>query len=244
MNHWNEEEIARWVDGEGGDDAHLRDCARCSHVVLAAMQLKRAIREAAPRYEVPESLRRRVIPSDPERSEGESRDPLALAKGVPRLAALARDDTRWVFAAAAMVVIVLAALVIVRMREAEPMRELVDMHVTLLASANAVDVISTDRHTVKPWFEGRVPFAVPVPDLPAPFRLIGGRVVYWHQQPGAYLLIGKGAHRISLFIFRDSLHTTETRDVTSEVWRSDGLTYVAIADVSQGDLAALRRAFK
>ena len=77
------------------------------------------------------------------------------------------------------------------------------MHVTMLASANPVDVISTDRHTVKPWFEGRVPFGVPVPDLAStPFRLIGGRVVYWHASQAAYLLVGKGAHRISLFIFR------------------------------------------
>jgi anti-sigma factor RsiW len=217
MNHWNEEEIARWVDGEGDDDAHLRECAQCAHAVLAAVQLKRAIREAAPRYEVPESLRARL--------GGQARVPVL----------------HW--AAAAMVIFVLAALVVVRIREAEPMRELVDLHATLLASANAVDVISTDRHTVKPWFEGRVPFAVPVPDLPAPFHLIGGRVVYWHQQPGAYLLIGKGAHRISLFIFRNAPHTMETREVTSEVWRADGLTYVAIADVSPDDLKTLRRAF-
>jgi anti-sigma factor RsiW len=244
MNHWNEEEIARWVDGEGGEDAHLRECAKCSHAALAAMQLKRAVREAAPRYEVPDSLRNRVIPS--ERSE--PRDLLAHAEGSPRLPftplRVTRDDTRWVFAAAATVIIALAALVVVRVREAEPMRELVDIHATLLASANAVDVISTDRHTVKPWFEGRVPFAVPVPDLPGPFRLIGGRVVYWHQQPGAYLLISKGAHRISLFIFRDALRTTETRDVTSEVWHANGLTYVAIADVPHDDLDALRGAFR
>jgi anti-sigma factor RsiW len=227
MNHWNEEEIARWVDGEGGDDAHLLECARCAHAVLAAMQLKRAIREAAPRYEAPESLRARL--------GGQGPSPVRTG-GAPVL------QWNWL-AAAAMVVLVLAALVVVRVREAEPMRELVDMHATLLASANAVDVISTDRHTVKPWFEGRVPFAVTVPDLPAPFRLIGGRVVYWHQQPGAYLLIGKGAHRISVFIFRNALHTTETREVTSEVWRADGLTYVAIADVSPEDLDTLRRAF-
>ena len=228
MNHWNEEEIARWVDGEGGDDAHLRECAQCAHAVLAAMQLKRAVREAAPRYVVPESLRRRVA-SPPSAASRDS--------APPRAAAL-----HWL-AAAAIVIFVLAALVVVRVREAEPMRELVDLHATLLASANAVDVISTDRHTVKPWFEGRVPFAVPVPDLPAPFHLIGGRVVYWHQQPGAYLLIGKGAHRISLFIFRNAPHTMETRDVTSEVWRANGLTYVAIADVSPEDLKTLRRAF-
>ena len=105
------------------------------------------------------------------------------------------------------------------------------------------DVVSSDQHTVKPWFEGRVPFAVPVPDLPPPFRLAGGRVVYWHQQPGAYLLITKGAHRISLFIFRDELHATTPRDMTGEAWRSNGLTFVAIADVSQEDLQTLRRAF-
>src|SRR5205814_2025927 len=91
---------------------------------------------------------------------------------------------------------------------------------------------------------GRVRFAVPVPDLAStPFHLAGGRVVYWHQQPGAYLLITKGAHRISLFIFRDELRATATRDVTSEVWRANGLTFVAIGDVSQEDLRTLRRFF-
>ena len=122
------------------------------------------------------------------------------------------------------------------------------MHVTLLASANPVDVVSTDRHTVKPWFEGRLPFTVPVPDLAAtPFRLIGGRVIYWRGNPAAYLLIGKNAHRISLFVFRDD---SAPRDVqqspsgfSTRAWRSGGLTFVAIGQVPPEDLQVLNAAF-
>ena len=110
----------------------------------------------------------------------------------------------WAFAAAAVVALIVVTIFAARRPAPSALPELVDMHVTLLASANPVDVISTDRHTVKPWFEGRLPFTVPVPDLAAtPFRLIGGRVIYWHGNPAAYLLIGKNAHRISVFIFRN-----------------------------------------
>jgi anti-sigma factor RsiW len=225
MNHLNAEEIARIADGESQDDAHLRECAICASAVLGEMRLKRAVREAMPRYEVPESLRRRV-----------SGGGQALSPGRTGAAPI----VQWMGVAAAAAIVILVVLLYPRGHSAN---ELVDMHATLLASPNAVDVLSTDKHTVKPWFEGRVPFAVPVPDLQPPFHLVGGRVVYWHQQPGAYLLIAKGAHRISLFIFRDELRAMPTRDVTSEVWRANGLTFVAIADVPQQDLDALRRSF-
>ncbi len=171
----------------------------------------------------------------------------AIRDAVPRYTYVSRTrwSSVWLAAAAAIVVVVVAAFTALRVHQTAPMRELVDLHATLLASANAVDVLSTDRHTVKPWFEGRVPFAVPVPEFAStPFRLVGGRVVYWRQQPGAYLLIAKGAHRISLFIFRDELSATPARDVTSEVWRANGLTFVTIADVPREDLDALRQAFK
>jgi len=215
MNHLSAEDVARIADGESQDDSHLRECAICASAVLSEIRLKRAVREAMPRYEFP---RTRFSPS-------------GRAKARP---------TWLVAAAAAVIAVVGIALFYMRGNSAN---ELVDMHATLLASPNAVDVLSTDKHTVKPWFEGRVPFAVPVPELQPPFHLIGGRVVYWHQQPGAYLLIAKGAHRISVFIFRDELRAIPARDVTTEVWRENGLTFVAIADVPRQDLAALRRAF-
>src|SRR5207247_1179718 len=158
-----------------------------------------------------------------------------------------RTAASWWFAAAAVIAIAVASAVLVRSRNAA-IRELVDLHTTVLASANPVDVISTDRHTVKPWFEGRVPFAVPVPDFSStPFRLIGGRVVYWRGNQAAYLLIGKSAHRISVFVFRQEnapkFLGQSPPSVSTLSWQRDGLTFVAVADIPPADLAQLRDAF-
>ena len=64
------------------------------------------------------------------------------------------------------------------------MSELVDLHVATLASSNPIDVVSSDRHTVKPWFEGKIPFTFNLPELQnSPFTLVGGRVSYLNQSP-------------------------------------------------------------
>jgi anti-sigma factor RsiW len=218
------EEIEQYADGELNSteaEAHVRECAPCASAVLSVMQMKRALR-AMPRFTPPAALRARVLASPPRRSH-----------------------TAWWLAAAAIVALVVAGAALLRARDATA-SQLVDLHTTILASANPVDVLSTDRHTVKPWFEGRLPFAVDVPDLASPFHLIGGRVIYWRGQPGAYLLIGKGAHRISLFVFADDAvpRAIESRgSMTIVIWRARGLAYVAVADVPSEDLRPLRQAF-
>jgi anti-sigma factor RsiW len=220
-NHLTPEEIEQQADGEAEFADHLRDCAVCANAVLAAMQMKRAIR-AMPRLTPPAALRARVLAAPPRRSY-----------------------SAWWLAAAAVLAVGVAGVALLRARDAAA-RQLVDLHTTILASANPVDVLSTDRHTVKPWFEGRLPFAVDVPDLAPPFHLIGGRVIYWRGQPGAYLLIGKGAHRISLFVFAsDAVPRAVASHVgmSIEVWRARGLAYVAVADVPANDLQPLRQAF-
>ena len=82
--------------------------------------------------------------------------------------------------------------------------ELADLHVATLASANPVDVVSTDRHTVKPWFAGRIPFTFNLPELQdSPFTLVGGKVSYLNQSPGAELIYRVRQHQISVFIFQE-----------------------------------------
>lgn len=216
------EEVERYADGElpaeaiPEIEAHLTDCSRCANAVLAVLQMKRAVRAAMPRFS--------------------PRRPLVLKKrtwGAPV----------WLAAAAALVLAVSGVLLVASRTTSA--RELVDLHTTILASANPIDVISTDRHTVKPWFEGRVPFAVNVPDLSAtPFRLVGGRVVFWRGRPGAYLLVSKGAHRISLFVFESLPSFGDTPQMTVDEWRANGLTYVAVSDVPREDLEALRQAWQ
>jgi anti-sigma factor RsiW len=135
-------------------------------------------------------------------------------------------------------------MIYVRSRDAA--RELIDMHTTIVASAQPVDVISTDRHTVKPWFEGRVPFAVDVPDLSkTPFRVAGGRVVFWRGQPGAYLLVTKGAHRISVLAFSgdEVPRIASIPQMTVVTWRRNGIAYFAIGDIPRDELQALRETF-
>ncbi len=224
--HWTTEDVERFADGEASpEDQHLRECARCANAVLATVRMKRAVRDAMAVGPAPISLRKRL-----------TKQPWSAAA------------PWWIAAAAVLAVIVVMSPFLLRNQSPPALAELVDMHVTMLASANPVDVISTDRHTVKPWFEGRVPFAVPVPDLSStPFRLIGGRVVYWQGNQAAYLLIGKNAHRISLFVFR-SENSPKTLGpsppaVSTLSWKDGGLTFIAVADVPPADLAQLRGAF-
>ena len=218
--HLTIEEVEQTADGEAPPADHLRDCARCANAVLGALQMKRAIRDAMRGEGAPASLQRRI-----------RRQPAAFS---------------WLAAAAAVIAIVAGSVMLTRQQTSGALAELADMHTTLLASANPVDVISTDKHTVKPWFEGRLPFAVPVPELAStPFKLIGGRVVYWNGNQGAYLLVGKAAHRISVFVFRDAPpHLgAAPRAVSTLAWSNGGLEFVAVGDVPQGDLSQLRDAF-
>ena len=218
MNHVSQEDIQLYADGELADvsaiEEHLRDCAVCANAIVSEMQLKRAVREAA-----------RFVGSAPVPRRRSYAVPLAIAAAV----------TAFVIGG-----LLMAALVGTRTGA----RELADLHATILASANPVDVLSTDRHTVKPWFEGRLPFSFPIPELAnTPFRLLGGRVVWAHEQPVAYLMVGKASHKLSLFVSRVTLPSAGMRGFEALSWRANGLNYVAVGDVPQSDLRQLRDQF-
>ncbi len=127
------------------------------------------------------------------------------------------------------------------------MAELLDLHVATLASANPVDVISTDRHTVKPWFQGKLPFTFNLPELQnSPFKLVGGRVMYFKHSAGAQLLFDLRNHQMSVFILQDQsgvipLETGVTREMAFNVesWSEGGLRYVVIGDASPSDVREL-----
>lgn len=231
-----------YVDGELSPqteaqyEQHLRDCPSCSSTALSRLQMKRAIRTAAAgRYRPSAELRSRV-------ARMASPRPRVSLPWLPQFS---------LAAAALVLVMVAAALWLARPRPANFASELVDLHVSTLASANPVDVFSSDRHTVKPWFEGRLPFAFTLPNLQgSPFRLIGGRVAYFRQNPGAQLLVGVGKHQISVFIFqqegRGLEFWPETHELgfTVETWSQDGLRYAAVGDTEPSQIHALRQLFQ
>ena len=233
MNCELKEKISLYVDGELEPVAeqafagHLQSCAGCSAAVLEQQELKKAVRVAGKRFSAPPelyaSVRRQMHPRES-----------------------AQPWWKWSAIAASTVLLVVSTLVwFSRPASSATASQLIDQHVTMLASANKVDVISEDRHTVKPWFQGKLPFTFNIPELnQSDFKLLGGKLVYAQHSPGAELVYQVRQHKISVFIF-------QARDVRGEPsagnqafvlnsWQQGGLQYYVVTDAAKEDADRLR----
>jgi anti-sigma factor RsiW len=157
---------------------------------------------------------------------------------------------RWAPALVAAVAFVLmlipAALWLQHSRTEQALDELADLHVSTLASVNPVDVVSSDRHTVKPWFQGKLPFTFNLPELQtSSFKLVGGRLTYFQQSPGAQLLFELGKHQISVFIFQNRPELSRLNSgsllrsklsFNTETWTDEGLWYFVLGDANPTDV--------
>jgi anti-sigma factor RsiW len=228
------------VQGLPGLEEHLRTCSSCTTEVLTRLQLKRATRVAAMRYTPSPDFRLRV-----EKSIQIKRRPGWIAAWLPSLAA-------------ATALILLAAVSVqvwfLHAAREEAVSQLLDLHVATIASANPVDVVSTDRHTVKPWFQGKLPFTFNLPELEnSPYKLLGGRLVYLHNRPGAQLLFELRKHELSLFISQEGGLTawpgraefdTRRNGFSVESWSQDGLRYAIVSDAGPSDVRGLGNLLK
>ena len=227
--------IEAYLDGElssqemSAMDAHVRSCNECAAAVLSQVQMKRAVQMAAKKYTASPELRRRI-------------------QGI----ALTRPVRRWTWVPiAAFALIILAFFSMLRLQrnsESRTFSEIADLHVAALASANPLEGVSTYRHTVKPWFEGKIPFTFNLPELQnSDFHLVGGRVTYLGQTPGAHLIFQIRKHQISAFIFQDQAVKGLPEDsgarqestFAAETWRQSGLRYFVVGDPSAEDIGKL-----
>jgi anti-sigma factor RsiW len=124
--------------------------------------------------------------------------------------------------------------------------EVCDQHIATLAADSPPEVISSDRHTVKPWFQGKIPFSFNLPqDLPADTTLDGANLTYLRSQPTAQLLYSIGKHHVSVFVQQRDSATAESNlsadhsgfHVTG--FRTNDLEVVAISDVDPARLSDL-----
>ena len=222
-------------------DAHVRNCPSCSADALTRLQMKRAIQVAGRRFTPSAEFRKRVQQS---------------------IAPNPRRGYRagWIFAAAAAVLLAIATLTSAylgtRSGTDRIFSEIADLHVATLASSSPVDVVSTDRHTVKPWFQGKIPFAFNLPELhDSEFSLLGGRMTYLDQAPGAHLIYDVRKHHISVFVFQErslklpaslgeNLVSPRNLPFNMETWSQSGLRYFVIGDASAADIDRLLKLFK
>ena len=232
------ESLAAYLDGElPADQAakvqeHLSACPRCAAEIASHVSLRRTLASARQRFRPSAEFKRKM-----ER----------------KFAARPRRQI-WALelAGALIAVLVVAALLGWKQsaQRTEAFREVADLHVSALASTNPLDVVSTDRHTVKPWFQGRIPFSFNLPELSGTeFNLLGARMVYLQQQPAAQLLVAMRQHKISVFIvsatadssrlFVSSGGVKNRGSFNVESWESHDLRMIVIGDAEQPEVDRL-----
>jgi len=220
-------------------DAHVRNCPSCAADALACVQMKRAVQVAGKQFTPSAEFRNRIR---------------------RKISSKPQSSFRRAWASTAAVAVILSAGVLtsnyLRSRSAENhvFSEIADLHVETLASSSPVDVISTDRHTVKPWFQGRIPFAFNLPELQnTEFTLVGGRMTYLDQTPGAHLIYDIRKHHISVFIFPEQAlraglgeKSENPKQLTfnMETWGQSSLRFFVIGDTSPADIDNLAKLFK
>jgi anti-sigma factor RsiW len=215
-------------------ERHLQDCPACGAAYHGLRALQGALRAAPLRWEAPPSL------------EGRVRSVLRES-GRPPLRLLSPSRKRLGLAAAAAVLLALAGWALARTWTAPSAEDLlaqqvIAAHVRSLLAVNHVDVPSSDRHTVKPWFQGRLDFPPEVPDLETEgFRLVGGRLDYLSERPVAALVYQRRKHLISLFTWPAGAGNQAPRAATRQNqhvvrWAQGGMHYWAVSDLNAEEL--------
>ena len=243
IDHLDLETLSAFIDGElpAGEQQeaqqHLIDCHSCALQVLSATQLKAATARAGNRYSpTPETLARLTAQLH---SQSQTKKKVRIYS----IRAVA-----WA-ALAAAILLAVSLLGWSQIHQADALAaNLLDQHLATLASGATPQVMSTDRHTVKPWFQGRLPFSFNLPDavaLPPDTVLKGADLTYFNGQPAALLLFTIHKHQVSVFLTEranapilTSLRTTRA-GFTIQSSTTRELCILAVSDVNPADLKLL-----
>ena len=228
-------------------ERHLESCSECLAELEAQESLRAALQHAQLRERAPLDLRKKILQSLPK-----SGAPSRFAVSPPWQTSW-RLSWQWLAVAALLLLAVSVLgwrLVLDRpglSAEQGLSAEIVDAHVRSLQPGHLSDVISTDQHTVKPWFNGKVDFAVPVRDFAEDgFPLQGGRLEVINGKTVAALIYGRRKHEVNLFVWPET--TADEKAVASSVrgynlicWRKSGMEYWLASDLALPDLEVLQR---
>ena len=222
-------------------EQHLQSCSACGIAWRNLQSLKKTLKQDALYFTAPEELRRRIKSELPSPARGVS----------PWRAWNWNWLTTVMSAAAAACLALLLTITLTRPSSEHPLaQELVSSHVRSLMANHMLDVVSTDQHTVKPWFNGKLDFSPPVKNLAAQeFPLIGGRLDYVGGHSVAALIFQRHKHIINLFIWpakeNDSKPAASAPLQGYHVihWSDAGMTFWTVSDLNEKELMEFVRDF-
>ncbi len=220
-------------------EAHVATCPRCTAELAAIRQMHDAIASADLKYTAPPLLRRRIEAALPQ----------------PKPAAPSRRSVLRGFAmgsaVSALAATGLVAIVINKDDQQRVEAEIVSAHLRSLQAGHLTDVISTDQHTVKPWFNGRLDVSPPVIDLTAQgFTLIGGRLDYVDARAIGAVVYKRRQHVINLFVAQtaDTARHAAKMDTIQGFnirrWSDSGMNFWAVSDIGADELSEFGTKFE
>jgi anti-sigma factor RsiW len=228
-------------------ERHIATCPHCAEQLESLQALKQRIAQPGVHWRTPDHVRAQVLAAISQEAAQQARAPARTGFS------LLEFVRRWLFVPSLAALAASLFLVIGPMNDRSSVSdEVVASHVRSLLVDHLTDVATSDQHTVKPWFNGKIDFAPPVVDLAREgFPLAGGRVDYIGGRVVAALVYKRQSHVINLFVWPASsdgtattVRTASSRDgYNIENWRAGGLNFWAVSDGNADDLARFRDAF-
>jgi len=223
-------------------ERHLPDCQACAATLKNLQTLRSVLGGASLRYDAPRQLTSRV------RSAVRKQAKAPAVRWLPAWPWIA------VAAPAASIAILAWALLVVSRTPSRAdllNQEIVSAHVRSLMGAHLMDFPSSDQHTVKPSFNGRIDFSPEVKNLSSQgFDLLGGRLDYVDRRPAAALVYRRRKHLINLFVWPSEARAEEKpvelnlRGYSLIYWSRSGMNYAAVSDINPTDLRDFRQALQ
>jgi anti-sigma factor RsiW len=215
-------------------EKHIHDCPACALEWRKLQNLKKTVKQDAPYFTAPAELRQRIKSALPSPREA-----------VPRGLAWGWNWLTTAMSGAFAVCLALLLMVTQSRPSAEQQlaNEIVSSHVRSLMASHVTDVASTDQHTVKPWFNGKVDFSPPVKDLAAEgFPLTGGRLDYVSGHSAAALVFQRNKHIINLLVW--PANEVDSKPVAFKPhqgyhlirWFEGGMAFWAVSDLNEREL--------